>query len=322
MTSFGYNVLGFGGFPDRFNPVTSTMAYIIGRADYYEDVNAYNITTTGNAISFGDLQQTERSLGVSSNTTQALITGFNYSNNANIDKLNLTSLGNSTSFGNLTQNSQQGNGLSNSTRAVHSIGYTANLVKTNSIEYMTFGSSGNGTDFGDLTATMNLGCSSANSSRGLFGCVAFNVKSNVINYITIASTGNATDFGDLFAGRNGLASCASTTRSIQCGGDAVQHLNAINQTVAANSYSDIIDYVTIASAGNATDFGDLDVGSRYVSAAGSTTRGTITGGQTSGGDTDRIEYVTIASTGNGTDFGNLIEARIQDGGCSNCHGGL
>lgn len=290
------------------NPITSTMAWLVGRVT---PIDAYNIASTGNAIDYGDMTQNESNLAASSNTTQALISGFGFSNNATIDKLDLTSLGNTASFGSLTKNSQQASGVSNSTRAVHSIGYTNGAAASNSIEYMTFGTSGNSTDFGDLTSTFNLGCGSGSSTRGLFGGVAFNSKSNVINYITIASAGNATDFGDLTVARNGLAACSSTTRSIQFGGDTT-----------SDSYSNIIDYVTIASTGNAIDFGDLSVGARYLGGSGSTTRGTIAGGDTSSGDTNRIEYVTIASTGNGTDFGDLTEARKSCSGFSNCHGGL
>ena len=59
-----------------------------------------------------------------------------------------------------------------------------------------------------------------------------------------------------------------------------------------------MDYITIASTGNATDFGDLNVGSLLGSGLSSPTRGVIGTGQNASGDrVDSIEYITIGTTG-------------------------
>ena len=84
---------------------------------------------------------------------------------------------------------------------------------------------------------------------------------------------------------------------------------------------DVIDYVTIASTGDATDFGNLSVGRWALAGCSSSTRGLFGGGYTTVA-VDTIDYVTIASTGNATDFGNLSVAREYLAGCSNDHGGL
>ena len=65
--------------------------------------------------------------------------------------------------------------------------------------------------------------------------------------------------------------------------------------------------MTIASTGNATDFGDLSAAKSLLSGLASATRGIFGGGDTSGGSgqIDVIEYITIASTGDVTDFGNF-----------------
>jgi hypothetical protein len=84
-----------------------------------------------------------------------------------------------------------------------------------------------------------------------------------------------------------------------------------------------IDYVTIASTGNATDFGDLTTARRYVASASSEIRGLFAGGQNdASASSNVIDYVTIASTGNATDFGDLVAANYGFAGCSNAHGGL
>jgi hypothetical protein len=79
--------------------------------------------------------------------------------------------------------------------------------------------------------------------------------------------------------------------------------------------TNVIDYVTIATTGNATDFGDLTV-SRYAGAAcGSPTRALFQTGY-NGSWPNVIDYVTIATTGNATDFGDVTEGRSSPGACS------
>ena len=72
-----------------------------------------------------------------------------------------------------------------------------------------------------------------------------------------------------------------------------------------------IDYITIESAGNAIDFGDLTYTDNNVcSSTASRTRGMWFGGGTEPNlENDNINYVTIASTGDAADFGNLTQAR-------------
>jgi hypothetical protein len=83
----------------------------------------------------------------------------------------------------------------------------------------------------------------------------------------------------------------------------------------------VIDFVTIASAGNSTDFGDLTILNSSLGATSSLLRG-VFGGGFPGSLVNVIDYVTIASTGNATDFGDLTVARSSLGACSNAHGGL
>ncbi len=73
------------------------------------------------------------------------------------------------------------------------------------------------------------------------------------------------------------------------------------------TYRNVIDYITISSAGNATDFGDLTLSRSLLASCSSSTRGCFGGGDTASGSSNVIDYVTIASTGNATDFGDLID---------------
>ena len=67
-----------------------------------------------------------------------------------------------------------------------------------------------------------------------------------------------------------------------------------------------IDYITIASQGNAIDFGGLVTGTlRATSACSSSTRGIICSGDSPSSRIVDIQYLTIASTGNSIDYGDL-----------------
>jgi len=84
------------------------------------------------------------------------------------------------------------------------------------------------------------------------------------------------------------------------------------------TYYDIIDSITIASAGNAADFGDLHVGTRRNASCSSQTRAVSIGGftVTDGGQINVMEYVTIATAGNATDFGDISTLRAYSTGVS------
>jgi len=70
-----------------------------------------------------------------------------------------------------------------------------------------------------------------------------------------------------------------------------------------------VDYITIGSTGNASDFGDLTAAKTGTAACASTTRALVSGGyNASSAEVNVIEYFTIATLGNGTDFGDLLSA--------------
>ena len=78
-----------------------------------------------------------------------------------------------------------------------------------------------------------------------------------------------------------------------------------------------MDYVEIATTGNATDFGNLVAAGRHDSCGCSSgTRGIIAGGQAPG-NVNTIQYVTIATTGNAADFGDLPIVQAAPGSLDN-----
>ena len=92
----------------------------------------------------------------------------------------------------------------------------------------------------------------------------------------------------------------------------------------ATTYYNIIEYVTIQTLGDATDFGDLTTLTGHPGAVSNSIRGVIGGGyiSPSNANTNVMEFITIASTGNAADFGDLLSAIRQTSGISDSHGGL
>ena len=87
------------------------------------------------------------------------------------------------------------------------------------------------------------------------------------------------------------------------------------------SDSNVIDYITISTLGNATDFGDLTDARYGLGSCSSVTRG-LWGGGYSPTNVNTIDYVTISSTANAFDFGDLTVGRRHTSACSNSTRGL
>ena len=136
-----------------------------------------------------------------------------------------------------------------------------------------------------------------------------------MDFFNISTTGNSTDFGDLSADIYAVGTTASSTRGVVFGGYGGSPHSAA---------SDEIQFVTIASQGNATDFGNLTVGRSAPCVSGSQTRAVIACGALTPGVSNVIDYVTIASTGNAQDFGDLAitYSNSVDGGCGNATRGI
>ena len=82
----------------------------------------------------------------------------------------------------------------------------------------------------------------------------------------------------------------------------------ISGSSCINGYTTNIDFVTIPSTGDATDFGDLLAGTTAGSALSNQTRGVVhAGGRAPASGNNTLEYITIQSTGNSVDFGDLAQ---------------
>jgi hypothetical protein len=182
----------------------------------------------------------------------------------------------------------------------------------NTIDYVTISTTGNAINFGILSQSRGIFGACSSSTRGVFGGGYVPGIVNTIDFVTISSTGNATDFGDLTQARYGISACSSSTRGVFGGGIGSAPTYATFNT---------IDYITIASIGNAVDFGDLTQPRGGIAACSSSTRGIFAGGVVPTAE-NTIDFITISSTGNATDFGDLSQVRGFPAACSSSTRGL
>jgi len=286
-------------------------------------IQYFNITSSGNAIDFGDLTQARGTGNAAvASTTRGIWQGGNANpvvlNSNVIDYITIASTGNALDFGDLTVGRRTGSAAgNNSTRGILAGGGSPTNAN-NTIDYITMASVGNSTDFGDLTTPRYRLGAATNSTRALqFGGSAPGDAQNAnIDYITIATLGNSANFGSLTNAARMTAGFASTTRGCRIGG----YSDGGGGDPAG--WFNIIDYVTIATTGNATDFGDLTVGRAYLAGIDNSIKGLGAGGRTPSGNENIIDFVTIASTGNASDFGDLLSAIYGNAGSSNANAGV
>jgi len=290
------------------------------------------IATTGIGYDFGDLVQSATVSGGTASSTRGLFFAGRSPGPTNaynvIQYVTISSTGNAFDFGDLTYKPTTGGGASDNTRAIFAGGYNSispysGPTGTGSgwryIDYATIASTGNSSSFGELTTGRSVRFSASSPTRGVFGSgrtfhsPATIVRTNIIDYVTIATEGNAIDFGDLIQeyveGFHGNAG-NSSTRAIICSGDD------------GSGSDNELSYITLASKGDAIDFGDS-----IDTTAGS--GGSGTSNQTRGvyrpasGNTDTaLETTLIATLGNSTAFGDLNTGRRVYGSLSDAHGGL
>ena len=199
--------------------------------------------------------------------------GYAPSQSASIEFITISTLGNSQDFGDLNNGYSAGVATNDRTRGFYSGGNTGNQLD---MRFCTLASLGDSVDGGgDLTvATKGKPTGNSSSTRGVISGGRDHpgaAEVNVIQYHTIQTTGNASDFGDLlnprsYAGGN----CQSSTRGIIASG----------YLPAAPSRTNSIEFLTMASLGNSTDFGDLAAAASNVGAASNSTRGIFAGGAT------------------------------------------
>ena len=241
-----------------------------------------------------------------SNGTRAVLAGGD-NNTTDIVYVTFATYSTPATFGSTlaTGNSGSFGGVSDGTYGV----YPANSgYNGNSLEYITIATTSNGTDFGDM---FNAADRRGGASDGTYGLLSGGRQSSMTtatDRFTIATPGNATDFGDNTLARMNISGMGDGTYAVFAGGLYLPQ---------PYQWYNNIDYFTVATPGNATDFGDLVTGKSDTGATNNATRGVIAGGTgSSWQERDTIDYITIATPSNATSFGNLPTTKAYPSGTS------
>ena len=272
-------------------------------------VQMLQISNTANATDYGDLTVARtRVAGGGSDTRFDTAggegTGGGSDRSNVIDYKVYSSSGNLSDFGDLADGRVSLNSIGNSNVRLIFAGGDAGGYQ-DVMQYITIASTSNTTDFGDLSVASSAGQTGivGTTTRGI-SAIAINSSYSVLNtieYLTIASTGNSRDFGDRTNSVIFPSGCASSTRGVFMGG---------NTDGGAGNNVNVIDYITMLTKGNATDFGDLSQSTFRAGAVSNATKGLYIGGSTNAGaaTVNTIDQITIGSTGDATDFADLATA--------------
>ena len=212
-------------------------------------ISYITISATGNSFDFGDLTTIRNTAGSCSDSTRGIVAGGDTPTIIkSIDYITISTLANASNFGDLTVETEEFSGCSSPIRGIFGGGSNPGVTYTNVIEYVTISTLGDAQDFGDLTESKRDTGSSSSPTRAIFFGGNTGSGINTIEYVTIASLGDGIDFGDLIGATRNNTSCSSSIRGISAGGGLQP---------SSPAYSDSIEYVTIATLGNAADFGNL-----------------------------------------------------------------
>jgi hypothetical protein len=214
------------------------------------DVIFYTATNGSNVVGtdFGDLANACNYLASASNGTTAIFNGGVGQTASLIEKVTIATTGNASTWSGTATSATQKAGASNGTKGFFMGGMTpspgASVIDT--IEVVTIDTEANATDWGDLVGAKRNGpgaCGQTNGRILVGGGWGPSLLLDEIEYFDSQNAGNAYSFGNL--AQNAAYTCASCndTKAVWAGG-------------YGGSRSNFQNIVTIATAANATDFGD------------------------------------------------------------------
>ena len=273
---------------------------IIERGDnFIEGMMRFN--TDLNSMEFyngNEWRQFRYHLDVQNNGSRGYVAG-GYDGSAavkTIDLINISTLGNAVEFGDSTVGERNNVGRASSKIE----GFTFSSGSDATILVFTLSTRGNSVGFGENNFS-GTSTGLASATRAL--TVESSTSTSDIDYIEMSTKGNAVDFGgDLSVARNECGAVSSATRGIVVGGGAP----------SGTAPKAIMDFVTIASKGDAVTFGNLQQTKGQLGGGVSDgVRGVVAGGYGTPLHKKEIDYMTIASEGNAIMFGDLQIARAE-----------
>tara|TARA_B100000287_G_scaffold381355_1_gene385671 strand:+ start:1006 stop:2364 length:1359 start_codon:yes stop_codon:yes gene_type:complete len=227
-----------------------------------DDIEYLTLASKGNGILFGEMTSSRDSGGSCSDSTRAVFgAGIKRSplgHDNTMDFVQIQTLGDAIDFGDISfSGGVNGDGFQSPIRGFfHGGGYPTSNTNINVIN---IASKGNSTLFGDQTVDASYQGAVSSTTRGVFGGgIRYSPYRNnaQLDYVTMASEGHSTRFGDLTAGRHSPVGLQNHVRGCFCGGYA--------QPAGGKTMENMIDFITIASMGNALYFGEIVAASEFA----------------------------------------------------------
>lgn len=233
---------------------------VIGGSGVFEYIT---FATLGNSTSFGSSASSRTGISACSNGSRGVFASTKVGVVTNIEYIALASSGNSNNFGDMVNDVISRGACSNGSRGVFFGGAfdtpTPRYV-TDSIEFINIASTANSSTFGSLS-DIARGNGTAIGSP-IYGIFAGGGRQDptytppfyfdFISVVSIASAGNSTSFGTLSSAKNNMAGAHNGTRALFAGGFA-------QVPYPTPAYYSVIEYLTIASSGSVSNFGNLSV---------------------------------------------------------------
>jgi len=254
---------------------------------------------------------------------------------SNVSRLIIESQGSGTNWGNLNSWPSQGyyaGGQAGNTTKGYVVGGLDFAGGANSgynlgqLRYFTYATSGDSV-YNSSLSNSKTGANATtanNNTRGVsllgsnYAITLFPI--GVIEYWTTDTGGSVASFGSMSGtyGSGGGQSMFNNTRIVVSGGNK-------GQFGGGDTPVSTMNYITTATTGNSTSFGNLRVASYGTfSTASSNTRGLLAGpGTTADAASSAIDTITIGTTGNTASYANLTTTISgRGGGTSNTLTGL
>ena len=309
--------ISWGG--DRAVTMGGSVPYrgtIVAHVDYFDITNPNN-----NAAGFGSLA-VEHEYGTNtavSNRVRAVTAGGrNYNDSGNyvyirdIQYITISLLGSAGDFGDLYSSGGRFNmmGVSDGTYGLFAGGTGASSSSYKGIHKITIATGGSSSSSNSLSTQRISGAGFSDGTYGFFagGYVSGSGALRSIDYRVISTGGSVSNFGNLMAysGSEEISACSNATYGVIFGGRQVGGSDTGARGVI---YSNAMEYVTMATQGDATDFGTLPVGVNQSAAMSNPTTGVRAGGVYNGSNSNVIEYWQFDTPGSAQDFGNLVQSR-------------
>ena len=236
MTSYGIGNNSRGIFHVGGGP-SNTLEYV-------------TIPSEGDSIDFGNLSSARYAGARGNSSTRGIFMGGSPGPSNVIDYVEMMTLGNALDFGDLNQGVYVNpNSVNSKIRAFSLGGYITPGINTSDVESVKISSKGNAIKFGSIHKPISSLPGFSNDTRAIYGggILRPGATSNIYIF-NMFTQGESSFFGDLTQARYEFAGSCSQTRGVFAGGQ-----------LPDSPYPSVntMDFITMASTGNAIDFGDM-----------------------------------------------------------------